>query len=78
MQASGSDFWYRWSMKATENQLIALGNYRDIIIQNSSKVAEAIGVSLETLTGWMEDNGEPTSEQAGKILEFLEESTRKG
>jgi len=65
-------------MKPIEEQLTALGNCRDIIIQNSSKVADAIGVSLETLTGWMEDNGEPTSEQAGKILEFLKESTKKG
>jgi hypothetical protein len=39
-------------MEPTEEQLTALGNYRDIIIQHASKVAEAIGVSPETLTGW--------------------------
>jgi hypothetical protein len=58
-------------MEATEEQLTALGNYRDIIIQHASKVAEAVGVSPETLAGWTEDYGEPTSEQADKILEFL-------
>jgi hypothetical protein len=53
-------------MEPTEEQLTALGNYRDIIIQHASKVAEAIGVSPETLTGWNEGNGEFTSEQADK------------
>lgn len=53
-------------------QPAALGNYRYIIIQDISKVAEAIGVSSQTLTRWTEGNGEPTSEQAEKILEFLE------
>jgi DNA-binding transcriptional regulator YiaG len=61
-------------MEPTEEQLTALGNYRDIIIQNAPTVAEAIGVSPETLTGWTEGKGEPTSEQAGKILEFLKKS----
>jgi transcriptional regulator with XRE-family HTH domain len=65
-------------MEPTEEQLTALGNYRDIIVQQASKVAEAIGVSPQTLTGWTEGNGEPTSEQAEKILEFLKESTMKG
>lgn len=65
-------------MKPTEEQLTALGNYRDVIIQNISKLAEAIGVSVETLTGWMQNEGEPTSEQAAKILEHLQESTGKG
>jgi hypothetical protein len=50
-------------MEPTEEQLTALGNYRDIIIQHASKVAEAIGVSPETLTGWTEGNGEFTSEK---------------
>jgi DNA-binding transcriptional regulator YiaG len=45
-------------------QPTALGNYRDIIIQDIPKVAEAIGVSPQTLTGWTEGDGEPTSEQA--------------
>jgi transcriptional regulator with XRE-family HTH domain len=63
-------------MKPTEEQLNALGNYRDIIIQQSSKVAEAIGVSQQTLAGWMEGEGEPTGEQAGDILNFLRESTK--
>jgi hypothetical protein len=57
-------------MEPTEEQLTALGNYRDIIIQHASKVAEAIGVAPGTLTGWTEGNGEFTSEQADKILEF--------
>jgi len=64
-------------MEPTEEQLTALGNYRDIIIQHASKVAEAIGVSPETLTGWTEGNGEFTSEQADKILEFLREETKR-
>jgi hypothetical protein len=64
-------------MEPTEEQLTALGNYRDIIIQQSSKVAEAIGVSPQTLAGWMEGNGEPTSVQAEQILEFLKQSTKK-
>jgi transcriptional regulator with XRE-family HTH domain len=62
-------------MQPTEVQLTALGNYRDIIIQHASKVAEAIGVSPQTLTGWTEGNGGPTREQAEKILEFLKEKT---
>ena len=62
-------------MQPTDVQLAALGNYRDIIIQNASKVAEAIGVSPQTLTGWTEGNGEPTREEAGKILEFLQART---
>jgi transcriptional regulator with XRE-family HTH domain len=61
-------------MEPTEEQLTALGNYRDIIIQHAPEVAEAIGVSPETLMGWTEGKGEPTSEQAGKILEFLRKS----
>lgn len=65
-------------MKPTEEQLTALGNYRDIIIQNSSKIADAIGVSVETLTGWTQNEGEPTNQQAAKILEFLSESTGRG
>ena len=63
-------------MKPTEEQLTALGNYRDIIIQQTSKVAEAIGVPHQTLTGWMEGKGEPTAEQAAKILEFLNRAPR--
>ncbi len=62
-------------MQPTEEQLTALGNYRDIIIQHASKVAEAIGVSPQTLTGWTEGNGEPTSDQAAKILAYLKEKT---
>ena len=62
-------------MQPTEDQLVALGNYRDIIIQHASKVAEAIGVSPQTLTGWTEGQGEPTSDQAAKILAFLKERT---
>jgi DNA-binding XRE family transcriptional regulator len=62
-------------MQPTEEQLAALGNYRDIIIQHASKVAEAIGVSPQTLIGWTEGKGEPTSDQAAKILAFLKERT---
>jgi transcriptional regulator with XRE-family HTH domain len=65
-------------MEPTEEQFTALGNYRDIIIQHAAKVAEAIGVSPETLTGWTEGKGEPTSEQAAKILEFLREENKAG
>ena len=61
-------------MKMTEEQVTALGNYRDIIIQHIPGMAEAIGVSADTFTGWMEGDGEPTSEQADKILEFLGKS----
>jgi len=64
-------------MEPTEEQLTALGNYRDIIIQQASKIAEAIGVSQQTLTGWTQGEGEPTSEQAADILNFLNESTKK-
>ena len=64
-------------MQPTEDQLTALGNYRDIIIQHVPEIAEAIEVSPHTLTGWMEDDGEPTSEQADKILEFLNKSAKK-
>jgi transcriptional regulator with XRE-family HTH domain len=58
-------------MKPTEEQLTALGNYRDIILQHVPQIAEAIGVSPQTLTGWTEGKGEPTSDQANEILEFL-------
>ena len=58
-------------MKPTEEQLTALGNYRDIILQHVPQIAEAIGVSAQTLTGWTEGKGEPTSDQANEILEFL-------
>jgi hypothetical protein len=63
-------------MEPTEEQLTALGNNRDIIIHQASKVAEAIEVSQQALAGWMEGNGGPTSEQAGKILEFLKEQAK--
>jgi hypothetical protein len=65
-------------MKPTEEQFNALGNYRDIILQQASKIAEAIGVPQQTLTGWTEGQGEPTSEQAEKILQFLSQSNKKG
>lgn len=63
-------------MEPTEQQLTALGNYRDIITQNASKVAQALGISPQTLTGWTEGKGEPTSEQADKILKFLREDNK--
>ncbi|HXM04636.1 MAG TPA: helix-turn-helix transcriptional regulator [Chthoniobacterales bacterium] len=65
-------------MEPTKEQFNALGNYRDIITQNASKVAEALGISAETLTGWTEGNGEPTREQADKILEFLRQENKAG
>jgi len=63
-------------MEPTEEQLNALGNYRDIITQNASKVAEALGISPQTLTGWTEGKGELTSEQAERILEFLRDENK--
>jgi transcriptional regulator with XRE-family HTH domain len=65
-------------MEPTEEQLTPLGNYRDIIIHQASKVAEAIEVSQQTLAGWMEGKGGPTSEQADKILEFLKKQAKTG
>jgi hypothetical protein len=65
-------------MKPTKEQLTALGNYRDIIIQHVPKIAEAIGVSPQTLTGWTEGKGEPTSDQANEILEFLKAQAKTG
>ena len=58
-------------MQATDDQLTALGNYRDIIFQHIPEIAETIGVPVQTLRGWLEGKGEPTSEEAGKILDFL-------
>ena len=65
-------------MKPTKEQLTAIGNYRDIIIQHIPKIAEAIGVSPQTLTGWTEGRGEPTSDQANEILEFLKTKAKAG
>ena len=36
-----------------------------------AEVAQAAGVSVQTLQGWTEGEGEPTMEQADLILEFL-------
>ncbi|MBV9873772.1 MAG: hypothetical protein JO025_03500 [Verrucomicrobia bacterium] len=63
-------------MKPTEQQYAALGNYRDIITQNASKIAAALGVSAETLLRWTEGKGEPTSEQAETILEFIKQENK--
>jgi hypothetical protein len=41
-------------MKPTEEQLTALGNYRDIIDQHLPEIAEGIRVPPQTLKGWME------------------------
>ena len=60
-------------MQATQDQITALGFYRDIIVQNVPKIADEIGVSPQTLQGWTEGKGEPTSEEAQKILDFLQE-----
>ena len=74
------DVWLRFlvllPMQPTEEQLTALGNYRDIIDQHLPEIAEGIGVPAQTLKGWMEGKGEPTSEQAQKILDFLTDQDR--
>ena len=58
-------------MDPTERQFSALDNYIEIIQKHLPDVAQAAGVSVQTLQGWTEAKGEPTSEQADKILEFL-------
>jgi hypothetical protein len=63
-------------MRPTSDQLTSLGNYRDIIIQNASSIAAAIGVSPDTLIGWTENKDEPTSEQADTILAFLKKGAK--
>ena len=65
-------------MKPTKEQLTALGNYRDIIVQHIPQIAEAIGVSPQTLTGWTQGEGEPTGDQANEILEFLKTKAKAG
>jgi hypothetical protein len=65
-------------MQPTEEQLTALGNYRDIIDQHLPEIAEGIEVPPQTLKGWMEGKGEPTGEQAQKILDFLKEKVGRG
>ena len=60
-------------MQATQEQITALGFYRDIIVQNVPKIAGEIGISPQTLHGWTEGEGEPTGEEAQKILDFLKE-----
>jgi DNA-binding transcriptional regulator YiaG len=46
-------------------------DYIDIIQEHRAEVAQAAGVSVQTLQGWTEGEGKPTMEQADKILEFL-------
>ena len=46
-------------------------DYIDIIQEHRAEVAQAAGVSVQTLQGWTEGEGEPTMEQADQILEFL-------
>ncbi|MGA8657775.1 MAG: helix-turn-helix transcriptional regulator [Chthoniobacterales bacterium] len=58
-------------MEPTKRQVSALDNYIDIIEKHLPEIAEAVGVSVQTLQGWTEAKGEPTKEQADKILEFL-------
>jgi Helix-turn-helix len=65
-------------MQATEDQITALGFYRDIIVQNVPKIADGIGVSPQTLQGWTEGEGEPTGEEAQQILDFLKEKFGAG
>jgi DNA-binding transcriptional regulator YiaG len=61
-------------MQLTKDQLDALGNYRDIILQHVPEIAEAIGISVQTLKGWSEGEGEPTAEQAAAILDYLKKT----
>jgi hypothetical protein len=65
-------------MQPTEEQLTALGNYRDIIDQHLPEIAEGIGVPSQTLKGWVEGKGGPTSVQAQKILDFLRDKVARG
>ena len=65
-------------MQPTEEQLTALGNYMDIINEHLPEIAESTGIPSQTLKGWMEDKGEPTSEQAQKILDFLRDKVGRG
>ena len=78
MFGRGERFLVSLHMQPTEEQLTALGNYRDIINQHLSEIAEGIGVPSQTLKGWMQDKGEPTSEQAQKILDFLRDKVGRG
>ena len=66
------------SMQPTEEQLTALGTYRDIIDQHLPEIAERIRVPQQTFKGWMEGKGEPTSEQAQGILDFLRDKVDRG
>jgi DNA-binding transcriptional regulator YiaG len=63
-------------MKPTKEQYATLGNYRDLITQNATKIADALGVPTQTLLEWTEGTGEPTSEQAERILEFLKQENK--
>jgi transcriptional regulator with XRE-family HTH domain len=63
-------------MEPTEEQYAALENYGVIITHNASKVAEALGISAQTLMGWTEGKGGPTAEQAEKILEFIKQQNK--
>ena len=58
-------------MEANERKLSQLMDYIDIIQEHRAEVAQAAGVSVQTLQGWTEGEGKPTMEQADKILEFL-------
>jgi transcriptional regulator with XRE-family HTH domain len=58
-------------MEPTERQFSALDNFIEIIQKHLHEVAEAAGVSVQTLQDWTAAKGEPTREQADKILEFL-------
>ncbi len=49
-------------------------NYIDIIQEHRFGVAHATGISVQSFQGWTEGEGEPTMEQADKILEFLRNS----
>ena len=49
-----------------------------LISQHLPEIAEGMGVPPQTLRGWMEGKGEPTSEEAQKILDFLKDKVGQG
>jgi hypothetical protein len=51
-------------MQAIQDQITALGFYRDIIVQNVPKIADEIGILPQTLHGWTEGKGERIGEKA--------------
>jgi len=48
------------------------------LLRSKNLIAEGIRVPHQTLKGWMEGKGEPTSEQAQGILDFLRDNVGRG